>query len=152
MSAHCPETWYLKLWKCDLLDLWIFWVCKRSWLWLNTLGISKCPRKLPFFYQDLRTSSSSCVHLGILFVLVFVVYCGCLTVESEPSTAWKIFMWFGFLDFISSVFERFLVVLQHPKQVFFTNTIFDGQRRKKDRRTLNGCRGSSWCLRILAIS
>lgn len=43
-------------------------------------------------------------------------------------------MWFGFLDFISSVFESFLVVLQDPNMVFFYFfDIFSGQRGKKDR-------------------
>lgn len=53
----------------------------------------------------------------MFFVLVSIVYCGCLTVESKPISSGGFFMWPGVFSPHESVFLR---VLQDLNWMFFT--------------------------------
>lgn len=122
-------------WNVEVVEVWPFLICeyfecvKDGYIFSASVNVLRNNR---FIWSLFRISSAACVHLGILFVLVFVVYC-----ESKPSTSWQFFMWFGFLDFISSVFESFLGVPKDQNRVFFTPFLVAKEERKTD--------GNTWC-------
>lgn len=142
-----PLTWSV-LFKA--VEVWSIWICEYSecveevdygCIFSASVNVLRNDR---FLWSLFRISSAACVHLGILFVLVFVVYCESFHVMSIFHVVWIS----GFHFFCIGVFWGFWRI----RTEYFLLRFWWPERKERPKETLNVSWRSPWCFRILVLN